>query len=87
MQEDACLVVKVTEEAFEGGHVGGLEHTALLPLLWGIPAVGYGSIQNPSQVMTRVLHCTYTLPPAHHCCLDRPGHTHKPWPEHEPQQL
>lgn len=77
MQEDACLVVKVTEEAFEGGHVGGLEHAALLPLLRGSPAVGNGSVQDPGQVMTRVLHCTHTLPPAHDRCLYRSGHTHK----------
>jgi len=43
----ACLGVKIPEEFLEGGHVGRLEHTPLLALLGGVPAVGNGSIQNP----------------------------------------
>ena len=53
-----CLGVKVPKEFLEGGHVGRLEHAPLLALLRGIPAVGNGSIQNPGQFMTWVLHHT-----------------------------
>ena len=56
--ETTCLGVEVPEEFLEGGHVGRLEHTPLLALRGGVPAVGNGSIQNPGQIMTWVLHHT-----------------------------
>lgn len=57
--------LKLPEELVEGGHVSRLQHSSLLVLLPAAPVLGNGSIQNPGQVMARVLqHHLLTL---HHC--------------------